>query len=422
MVVGALRDLGVGEEVFCDALQALGLAEPIHVHFERGTRQGIAGWKFHVSHTSQGHTHGSEVHHHHDHPHAHGRSFAEIRQLLESSALGPPVRRRALAVFSRIAEAEAKIHGLATEEVHFHEVGAWDSIADIVCACAGIEALAPERCTCGFLTEGSGFVHCAHGHFPLPAPATLEILRGIPVAQSPEPGERITPTGAAILAEFCQSFGPMPTLRPIVTGFGLGTRDVPSRPNVLRLVLGDEASSNAETDEVVLLESNLDDLTPELAAAAVESLFRAGALDVWTTPAQMKKNRPGFVLSALVPPHLEKPLSEIILRETTAFGVRTFLTRRHLLEREIVEATTPFGKVKIKLGVRNGQRIQATPEYSSCLALAQKHGTPVREVYLAAQAAASTLLASAQDIPSPATSADVPTSPFSHPPYETGNH
>lgn len=384
MTVGALRDLGVPEEVFHSAIAALGLGDEIHFHFRRGTRQNIAGVKFDIhahSHDGPGHSHA------HDHPHAHvhGRSYRDIRALLEASSLEPEVKKRSLSIFHRIAVAEGRIHGIDPEEVGFHEVGAADSIGDIVAACAGIAALAPGRIEAAVPAEGSGWIECAHGRFPLPAPATLEILRGIPLRQVEEPFEFITPTGAAILAEFCSRFGPMGEMRVAATGFGLGTRDTQPRPNVLRAILGESGEADdAESDEICQIETNLDDITAELAAAAMQKLFRAGALDVFFTPVQMKKNRPGFLLTVLC--HGEKcdELARLLLTETSAFGVRIHNARRVKLRREFREVETPYGAVTIKLGFLGDDLVQAAPEFESCRAVAERAGVSVRDVHLAA--------------------------------------
>jgi len=385
MTVGALRDIGVPENIFHDAIAALGLGDEIHFHFLKGSKQNIAGTKFDVhshTHTHHNHDHG----HHHDHGHSHGRTYRQIRELLESSTLDPEVLRRALAVFHRIAVAEGKIHGIPPEEVGFHEVGAADSIGDVVAACAGLVSLGVIRCESSPLVEGSGWIDCAHGRFPLPAPATLEILAGIPLRQTEEPTEFITPTGAAILAEFATRFGPMPAMQIKTTGYGLGTRDTPPRPNALRLVLG-TAAETASPDSIFQIETNLDDLSPELAGAAMQSLLQHGALDVFFTPAQMKKNRPGFVLTVLCHEDKREELTKILLTETTAFGVRSHRTERITLRREFQNVTTAFGQVQVKLGFLGSQLVQISPEFDSCAQAASNSGATVREVFHAAIAA-----------------------------------
>jgi uncharacterized protein (TIGR00299 family) protein len=402
MTVGALRDLGVEEEVFQKAMGALGLGAEFHAHFQRGSRQLIAGWKFDVHAHEHGDAHHHEEHDHyhghshdqghshaHDHEHhgghAHGRSFRQIRELIEKSGLSDFVKSRSVAVFHRIAVAEGKIHGTAAEDVTFHEVGAVDSIADIVAACAGLEALDVCRVFASKLVEGTGWVDCAHGRFPLPAPATMDILAGIPLRQIEEDSELITPTGAALLAEFAHSFGPLPEMRIEKIGYGLGTRDSSPRPNVLRVVLGECADTpDAEIDEITQIETNLDDFTPELAGAAMERLFTAGALDVFFTPAQMKKNRPGFVLTVLASEENAAGLARIILTETSAFGVRMHRVRRMKLRRQFRDVETPYGAVRIKLGFLGDELVQAAPEYESCREVAKKAGVSVKDVHRAA--------------------------------------
>lgn len=402
MTVGALRALGVDESVFLDALATLKLGDEFHAHFHEGSRQNVAGWKFDVHahshadghHHLHEHSHGNVDEHSHFHvhkpgeeEHVHGRSFRQIRRLIEDSELSDFIKKRAVAVFHRVAVAEGKIHGMPAEEVTFHEVGAVDSIADIVAACAGLEALQVERIAASKLVEATGWVDCAHGRFPLPAPATLEILTGIPLRQIEEEKELITPTGAALLAEFATSFGPMPEIKVEKVGYGLGTRNSAPRPNVLRVVLG-ESSSNGESDEVTQIETNLDDLSPELAGAAMERLLAAGALDVFFSAAQMKKNRPGLLLCVICAPEKAEELARVILTETSAFGVRMHQVRRMKLRREIHEIETPYGPVEVKYGYLGSKLVQTAPEYESCAALAKAKGISVREVYQAATAMA----------------------------------
>jgi len=400
MTVGALRDLGVDEAVFLDALNALHLPEGLHAHFHRGERQGISGWKFHVhehshdapqhGHHEQEHSHAASGHEHHheaEHHHVHGRTYAQIKTILEDSGLSDDVKRRAQSIFHRIAVAEGKIHGVPAEDVGFHEVGAADSIADIVATCAGVESLGVDRVISSPLIEGSGWVHCAHGKFPLPAPATLALLQGIPLRQVSEETEFITPTGAAILADYATSFGPMPAMRIERIGYGVGTRETPPRPNVLRAVLGESADDLA-SDSVEVIETNLDDITPELLAAAAESLLKHGALDVTITPVCMKKNRPGHLLTVLAKPGDADRLAALLLRETSAFGVRIHAARRITLERELQNVETPFGLISIKLGKLNGSLIQVSPEFAACKHAAEAADVPVREVFHVALAEA----------------------------------
>jgi uncharacterized protein (TIGR00299 family) protein len=281
------------------------------------------------------------------------------------------------------------------ETVGFHEVGALDSIADIVCACAGIEELGVDAVYFGPLADGHGWIDCAHGRFPVPAPATLEILRGHPIGQIDEPFEMITPTGAAIVAEFAARIGLMPAMAIEKIGYGLGTRDLASRPNVLRAVIGEmaapEVSGDAasyETDTVTQIETNLDDLSPEMVGALIDRLLAAGALDAFLIPAQMKKNRPGVLLTVLCQPEDTNRLAGLIFAESSAFGVRLTDKSRLKLSRRIETVTTPHGPVSVKLGFdKAGRLLQVAPEFESCRTIAEKAGEPMRVVYQAALAA-----------------------------------
>lgn len=407
MSVSALRDLGVPEQVFQEALAALNIVLPA-CRFERGDRNGISGWRFlvtghdgnegveathHHDHSSDdaehnhSHSHTGHEQHSHSHHHEHGRDHSEIVNLITGSSLCENVKSLALAVFRRIAVAEGFVHGVPPERVGFHEVGAEDSIADIICACAGLVHLGVDHVSCGPLIEGSGHIHCAHGTFPLPAPATLGILKekGIPFRQVDEPWEHITPTGAAILAEFASSFGPIPEMAVTAIGYGLGSRRTPNRPNALRLILGESVESTKDgLEEVVELRCNLDDLTPEHAASALDSLINAGALDATLTPTVMKKGRSGWILEVLTQEDKAAELSELILRQTSAFGVRRHRMERLKLERHFEEAETKYGNITIKVGTLRGEVIQHSPEFSSCAKAANMHGVPVRKVHAAA--------------------------------------
>jgi len=301
--------------------------------------------------------------------------------------------------------AEGKIHGLPPNEVHFHEVGAVDSIVDIVGAAIVLELLGKPRVFASPVVEGTGWIRCAHGRFPVPAPATLAILgaRKIPVSQCEEPHELVTPTGAALLAEFVESFGAMENLVAEKIGFGLGTRENVTRPNVLRVVLGKQTKTGTaknlsiinhppstsldwETDRVAVLETNLDDCTGEILGAFVETALAAGALDVFHTPIQMKKNRPGVLLTVLCAEADADKFSELMLRETTAFGVRKTIAERRKLRREFAGLKTAFGKVTVKIGRLGGKVVQAAPEFESAKKLATKSGVPVKQIYEAVAA------------------------------------
>jgi len=426
MFIGAMLDLGVDFDQLRAELGKLGI-DGYQLKATRRSKSYIEGVKFDVllegdeaghshahahSHDPGGHEHShshgpgsGETGDEHAHSHSHGpgdgghdhsgsRNHAQIRELIDASALSDWVKEKAKAVFHRVAVAEGKVHGLPVESVHFHEVGAVDSIVDIVGACVCLELLGKPRVLSAPVTEGTGFVMCAHGRFPVPTMATLEILgaRGVPVNQCDEPHELVTPTGAALLAEFAESFGLMRGVKAERVGYGLGTRDNHTRPNVLRAVLGESAGSAAtadwERDCVAVLESNLDDCTAELLGHFAERALIAGALDVFYTPIQMKKYRPGALLTVLCAADEADRFSEMILRETTAFGVRQTTADRRKLRREVIRVLTEAGEVEVKIGRLNGKVAQVSPEYASCARRAEEAGWPLRRVYEAAVAAA----------------------------------
>jgi hypothetical protein len=396
MFIGAMLDLGLELDHLERELAKLRL-EGYHLHASRAKRSQIEGTKFdvhlerHRSH-EHGHEHGHQHEHEHEHEHEHGRAYADIRQLIAGSGLSEWVKTKATAVFHRLAVAEGKIHGLPAEQVHFHEVGAVDSMVDIVGACVALEFFGKPRMLASAVVDGAGWIDCAHGRFPIPAPATLEILaaRGVPVSQCEEPHELITPTGAALLAEFAESFGPMEGLAPERIGFGVGQRENKTRPNVVRAILARSAAATAhdwETDTVAVLETNLDDANPEWLGNFVDKAMAAGALDVCQVPAQMKKNRPGVLLTVVCAPGEADKFSEWILRHTSAFGVRRTLAERRKLRREFRAVRTPYGEVSVKIGKLDGQVIQTAPEYESCRKLAEEKSVPLKTVYEAALAA-----------------------------------
>jgi pyridinium-3,5-bisthiocarboxylic acid mononucleotide nickel chelatase len=419
MFIGALLDLGVDARKLERELRKLKL-DGWHLHVARRQKAGIEGVKLdvhltdaHDPHRGRSHNHGPDhPPHHHDHGHGHhhdeNRTFAEIKKLIGRSQLSPWVRKKSVAVFERIAVAEGKIHGQPPEQVHFHEVGAVDSIVDIVGACIALETLGRPRVLSAPVVEGTGWINCAHGRFPVPAPATLAILgaRGIGVTQCDEPHELVTPTGAALLAEFVEGFGPMQNLAAERIGFGLGTRDHQTRPNVLRAMLGKSEGNRKtghttgrkaagsdhpwdwETDRIAVLETNLDDISGEILGHFVEMALAAGALDVFQTSIQMKKSRPGVLLTVLCTEASADKFSEMILRETSAFGVRRTVAERRKLRREFTRVKTPFGEVIVKTGHLGGKVIQAAPEFESCKKLAVRSKIPLKRVYVAALKAA----------------------------------
>jgi len=364
MFCASLLDLGVPLDLFEKAVASLHLPEKIVLKTERALRGGLAGTRFLVE-TPDDHAH---HHHHHDeHSHNHGRSWAQIQNLLKKSKLDAKVRDSALAMFQRVAEAEAKLHGVPIDTVHFHEVGAIDSIVDLVCAAAGIHHLKLSEMTASTPVDGTGTIQCAHGKFPLPAPATAEILRGIPIRQLDVPYELTTPTGAAILAHFVKKFGVLDSFTADLIGYGLGTRDLSDRPNVLRAFLGHLSSVSPEATETVFeIRTHLDDITGEHLAHAIDRLMAEGALDAAASPLLMKKGRPGHLLTVLAEPADAEKLAATVLRETTAFGLRIERVERRTLRREEKTVSTPYGTIRVKLGYLGDSLVQIHPSDDDC--------------------------------------------------------
>ncbi|MFN7940729.1 MAG: nickel pincer cofactor biosynthesis protein LarC [Thermoanaerobaculia bacterium] len=352
-----------------------------------GGSDDLAGNPSH--HHSHPHDHEHEAEEHHpphghdpEHRHAHGRHLSEIVRLLEGSGLEPAVKRRAIGLFRRLGEAEARVHGMEIEQVHFHEVGAVDALVDLVGAAAAIEWLAPAKITCGPVNLGSGHVHGAHGTMPVPPPAVAELVRGIPVYQSPG-GELLTPTGAVLLAELVDEFRAMPTLVVSGVGYGLGRKELAGRSNAVRLTAG-RPWSDGEPAEVTVVECEVDDLPAEGFGFALERLLAAGALDVYFTAVQMKKNRPGTLVTMLARPAEVERLAGILLAETGSLGCRFRTAGRFEAERTIDTVATPFGEVRIKRARFAGRELAASPEFEDCRRLALAHGVPWRDVHRAA--------------------------------------
>jgi uncharacterized protein (TIGR00299 family) protein len=375
MTLGALLDLGVPEDAIRAELRKLPVEEYQFWH-ERVKRGALVGTKVHVD---------VHEHHHHDHDHHHHVHFAYIKQMLETHLAGD-VLARAMAMFERIAVVEARLHGVTVEDVAFHEVGAVDSIVDIVGTAAGLAWLAPSRVTARRVPLGGGTVKTAHGVLPVPAPATLELLRGVEVETGGET-ELTTPTGAAILAANVAQYGAMPPMNVVGVGWGAGDRELADRPNLLRVVAGRPAVSESASEMLVVIEANVDDMSPELCEPLMDALFAAGALDVWLQPIVMKKSRPALLIGALAPEAKRAQVSDAFLRESTTLGVRAHPVERSVLERRFVEVDTPWGKVPVKLAERGGEVWNAAPEYEACKKLALQHGVPVKQVFLAALAA-----------------------------------
>lgn len=403
--MAALVDAGVPEKVVIGAIRAMGL-QGLKVGFEPRRRGAFAGLGFTVDWPGKGHGHDHDHEHDHDHDHDHDhehghacehthehRDYAEIRRLLRKAALEPEVKKLAGDIFERIAQAEAALHGVSVDKVAFHEVGAWDSIADVVGAAAALAWLDPVAVTSTPPVVGSGTIRTAHGLMPVPAPATAAILRGLPVLTDGK-GELTTPTGAAILATVVGSFGPPPPLRLRAQGFGAGTRELADRPNVLRVMLGEVVGQAlpASANEVVLVAANIDDMSPQLAEPLMTALFAAGAMDVWFTPILMKKGRPALEVSALCPRDALAVVEQAFFANSTTIGLRRQAMNRTVLDRSLAEVTTAYGDVRVKVSARDGEILGATPEFEDCRKLALRAKVPVRTVMAEAVAAALVLL------------------------------
>lgn len=320
------------------------------------------------------------------------RHLHHIEKIINQAELSDGVKARAIKIFTLLAEAEARVHGIELEKVHFHEVGALDAIIDIVGACIGFEMLGIEQFAASKLHVGSGFVTMAHGKFPVPPPAVAELLKGKPMYSTEIEGELITPTGAAIISAVCESFGTIPEMSVEATGYGAGTREYKDFPNVLRLMVGEAAEFGKrpakDHGHLVLMETNIDDSTPQAIGLVMERAFELGALDCWFTPVQMKKNRPGVIVSVLASPESKDALLEMLFAETTTIGVRTAKVARISLDRRFETVNTRFGECRVKIAMRNGRVKNAMPEYEDVRRLALEKNVPFRIVWEAASEAA----------------------------------
>ncbi len=431
MFAGALLDLGVDLARLAHEISKLELGG-YHLSSKRVFRGAMSAVKFDVEiggalqrefdappsppdgsaqpdEHSHGHDHGGHDHAHADHgpstaqpPEPVRRNFREIKTLIQNSSLSERVKTNVVAAFQKLADAEGRIHAMAPDDVAFHEVGALDSIIDFVAVCAGLELLGVDEVWCGPLALGrGGFVKCDHGLMPVPAPATLEIVKGMPLRDTPVEKELTTPTGAALVAALASTFCAVPTMRIDKIGYGAGSRETQQVPNVLRAILGtmdsaEESSRQREESggEIVEIRANIDDATPEVLGYLSEALFAGGALDVFFTPIQMKKNRPGTLVTALADPKKLNALTEIFFKESPTFGVRYEKLQRFTLERETISVETPYGKANVKIGRWKGAIRSMHPEYDECRALAIQSGAPLREIVNAALDAAMKKVAS----------------------------
>lgn len=374
MNLGAMLDLGVDREYLLAGLAKLGL-DGYEIRVGRDARRGINGTRADVV-----------IYPHNEfrrNPAVHDRSYRDIKALIDAADLPQEVKATSFDIFARLAEVEAKIHGHKVEDVHFHEIGAVDSIVDIVGAALCLAYLNPDRVLCSPVQVGGGFVMCAHGMLPVPAPATAELLRGIPVKSGLVPFETTTPTGAAILAACVHEFTEQIRFTPSRIGYGIGGRDT-EVPNVLRVYLGDmeaEATLDAEIHDALLIECNIDDMNPEMYDDVMAALFACGALDVFLTPVIMKKSRPAVKMSVICPGDKRRSVEETLLLQTTSFGLRTQKIEKTMLRRDFTKVKTKYGDVTIKNAYYQGRKIKSKPEYEDCKRLAGEQGVSLRDIY-----------------------------------------
>jgi uncharacterized protein (TIGR00299 family) protein len=401
MILGALLDAGLPLGDLRRALGSLAV-DPDDVWTERVTRAGVSATQFHVrgerapidhahdhdhehAHTRghrQQHAHANhEVRHHYSH-----RSLRQIDALIDGSSLSLTGKDRAKELFARLGETEAAIHGTSMDQVHLHEVGSVDSIIDIVGTVYALETFGADHIVASPLNVGSGTVQTAHGLYPVPAPATAKLLEGVPIYAGPQQAELVTPTGALLITAYARRFDVVPPMRLRRTGYGAGSKDFHGTPNVLRVLIG-EGDTAPPSHRVVVIEAEIDDMNPQIFGVLIDRLMSEGALDVSYTAIQMKKNRPGTLVSIVAPPAARERLTSTVFSETTTIGVRFREMDRECLDRETVLVDTPFGRVGIKVARRNGALMNASPEFEDCARLAAESGTPVKDVQAAAMKA-----------------------------------
>ena len=420
MLLGALLDAGLPLAELSALVSTLGLAG-VAVGTARVDRGGVGATRFRVTvngspteaPAGQDDAHAGEQGHAHEHVHAHDshgpepapghahghegrgggahghRSLSAITAIVERSGLSASAQGRAVALFTRLAEIEADIHQVPVEEVHLHEVGAIDSIVDIVGAVFALDWFAPDRIVASPLNVGSGTVRCEHGELPVPAPATVRLVEGAPIYSSGPPVERLTPTGALLVTGYATAYGGVPPMTVRTVGYGAGRRDLAGTPNALRVLIGDDdaASAGASVERVVVIECEIDDMNPQIYGVLMDRLRTAGAVDAFYTPIQMKKNRPGTLVTVLVAPDRRHAVSEVLFSETTTLGVRTSETTRECLDRDIVPVETPLGTIPIKVARRAGAVLNAAPEFDDCVRVAEAHGLSVKQVQAVAMKA-----------------------------------
>ena len=376
MFLAALLDAGVELDRLRGELAKIDL-EPYEFTQSRVMRGGLAG--NHIDIVAPG-----------KQPHRH---LSHIEKLIGAAAIDEAVKQKSVEVFRRLGEAEAKLHNQPIEKIHFHEVGAVDAIVDIVGVCLGLAMLGSPELVCSPLNVGGGRVEAAHGTLPVPAPATAELLKGLPVYSSGVECELVTPTGAALVSTLAAGFGPVPAMKVERIGYGAGAKDIHAQPNIARLMLGEKsggeatASGGAGDQTVHVIEANIDDMNPQLYGYLVEKALAAGALDVTCAPLQMKKNRPGLLVSVLAKPEFESALTRLLFAETTTIGVRITKARRKVLDRQVLTVETAFGAVRMKVARLEGEVVNAAPEFEDCRHLADEKSVPLKDVMNAAQAA-----------------------------------
>src|SRR5215211_6382069 len=370
MILGATVAAGVDPNFLREQLSLLSVTG-FSVDFETVSKSGLSATYARV-----------ETAHEHKHRH-----LSDIKQIIEASGLREAVKQRAVQIFTRLAEAEARVHNEPVDHVHFHEVGALDAIVDVVGAAICFDALQLDRFICSPIHVGSGMVKMAHGQFPIPPPAVTELLKGVPFYAADVKGELLTPTGAAIITTVCDEYGPIPQMTTESTGYGAGTREYPDFPNVLRVFIG-ETESNAATDERLwMIETNLDDASPQLIGHVMDRVLASGALDCYFTPVQMKKNRPGVLLSVLCGPDEKEALMKLLFTETTTLGVRSYEVERRALRRSMVRVETQYGSIDVKVAHLDGRVVNEMPEFEQCREAAVKANVPLKAVEEAARLA-----------------------------------